>query len=103
MANFFNINTSSGLNGATFVTITACDENGANSPRANYAYGVYVSPTMRYRPASGAADASFQIVSHNGQTSPTLTMDSVINLNGDTHGASSTEALASAVKDLIIA
>lgn len=103
MASYYNITTGAGLNGATYVTINSCDESGAISQRADYSYGIYVNPTMRYTPATGNAAASFQIVSHNGQKSPTLTMDSVINLNGSAHGALTTEALASDVKGLITA
>ncbi len=100
---FYNIDLETqGTNADVVLRITECDAAGASSPRANYEFKIYRNPILAYTPATAAAGASFRLVSQEGERSPILTMDNVIEVNGSAHGESTTEALATAIKDLII-
>lgn len=101
---FYNIDLeTAGTNADVVLRITECDESGVTSPRANYEYKIYRNPILAYTPATAAAGASFRVISQDGEKSPILTMGNVIEVDGSAHGADTTEAIASTVKDLIIA
>ena len=100
---FYNIDLETlGTNADVILRITECDAAGASTPSANYEFKIYRNPVLFYAPGDAQVAPRFQIISQEGQRSPILTMDNVINVNGSEQAEATTEALASTIKDLII-